>query len=128
MRLENKSPASKLWAKSGKDQKPRDTIIELKMLDSPPEAPIYIQRSDKMSELARDYYDSLQRECISPTNEREEALESTLNAIMIKLSPLNKQELAKSLTKANVEEVLKLLPNGKAPGIDGIPYEFWKWL
>lgn len=128
MRLENESPASKLWAKSGREQKPRDTIIELKTLDSPSDAPVYVQRSDKMSELARDYYDSLQREGLSPTSEREEALESTLNAIMIRLSPLNKQELAKSLTKENIEEVLKLLPNGKAPGIDGIPYEFWKWL
>ncbi|KAG1831410.1 hypothetical protein EV424DRAFT_1343139 [Suillus variegatus] len=28
----------------------------------------------------------------------------------------------------DIEEVLKLLPRGKAPSVDGIPYEFWKWL
>lgn len=128
MRLENESPASKLWAKSGKEHKPRDTIIELRSPNSPHDDPIYVQRSDKMSELARDYYDALQQEGLSSENEREAALETTLNTIMIKLSPLNRQELAKSLTKDNVEEVLRLLPNGKAPGIDGIPYEFWKWL
>jgi hypothetical protein len=89
MRLENESPASKLWAKSGKEQKPRDTIIELRVPNSPPEDPVYVQRSDKMSELARDYYDSLQHEGISPENEREAALETTLNTIMIKLSPSN---------------------------------------
>ncbi|KIK40284.1 hypothetical protein CY34DRAFT_38791, partial [Suillus luteus UH-Slu-Lm8-n1] len=32
------------------------------------------------------------------------------------------------LSKENIEEVLKLLLNGKAAGIDGLPYEFWKWL
>ncbi|KIK33608.1 hypothetical protein CY34DRAFT_27876, partial [Suillus luteus UH-Slu-Lm8-n1] len=81
-----------------------------------------------MSELARNYYDSLQKEGLSPPDEREEALESTLNTIMIKLSPMNKQELEKPLTKTNIDEVLRLLPNRKAPGIDGMPYEFWKWL
>lgn len=40
----------------------------------------------------------------------------------------DKSELENKLTDANIEEVLKLLPNGKALGTDGIPYEFWKWI
>lgn len=32
IRLESESAASKMWAKSGKEQKPRDTIIELRNL------------------------------------------------------------------------------------------------
>lgn len=128
IRLENESPASKFWAKAGKEQKPRDIIVELRTLDSPVDTPTYEQRSDKMSELAREYYNSLQQEGLSPTNEREDALGTILNNITIKLSPQNQWELEKTLTKADIEEVLKLLPRGKASSVDGIPYEFWKWL
>lgn len=89
IRLENESPASKFWAKAGKEQKPRDIIVELRTLDSPVDTPTYEQRSDKMSELAREYYNSLQQEGLSPTNEREDALGTILNNITIKLSPQN---------------------------------------
>lgn len=89
IRLENESPASKFWAKAGKEQKPRDIIVELRTLDSPVDTPTYEQRLDKMSELAREYYNSLQQESLSPTNEREDALGTILNNITIKLSPQN---------------------------------------
>jgi hypothetical protein len=59
-------------------------------------------------------------------DERNAALDNVLNSIKIKLSPSDRSELENNLTKANIEEVLHLLPNGKAPGIDGIPYELWK--
>jgi len=56
VRIECESAASKFWSKAGKALKPpRDTIIdiELRRLESPPEAPSYYEtRSDKM--IARD--------------------------------------------------------------------------
>ncbi|KAG6330199.1 hypothetical protein ID866_8891, partial [Astraeus odoratus] len=52
LKIECESPTSKLWSKLGKESKPRDTISELKSLDSSPEHPTYIARSDKMADLA----------------------------------------------------------------------------
>lgn len=128
IRLESESATSKLWAKSGKEQKPRDTIVELRNLGSDTNNPTYENRSDKMAELAKTYYDELQHKDLAPIDERDEACMSILDLINIRLSPNDKNELETELTNANIEEVLHLLPNGKAPGIDGIPYEFWKWV
>jgi hypothetical protein len=77
-----------------------------------------------MAEMARNYFDSHQTEGLAPNDERYEALEAVLNSVTIKLSLGKKLELENGLTEANVEEVLKLLPNGKAPGINGVPYKF----
>jgi hypothetical protein len=126
IRVESESAASKFWAKSGKDQKPQDSIIELRDINSPSDSPVYEHRSDKMAEVARDYYNTLQYNGMATDDERNAALDNVLNSIKIKLSPSDRSELENNLTKANIEEVLHLLPNGKAPGIDGIPYELWK--
>ena len=39
-----------------------------------------------------------------------------------------KSDLAKYLKQEEIETSIKALPNGKAPGIDGIPHELWKSL
>lgn len=65
--LKNESLASKFWAKSGNEQKPCDTIVKLRSLDTPPNSPVhYEQRLDKMAKLARKYYDSLQNKGVAP--------------------------------------------------------------
>jgi hypothetical protein len=58
MRIECESPISKTWSRSGKEQKARDTIFELKTLESPVDLPIYELRSDKMAQTARDHHDA----------------------------------------------------------------------
>lgn len=126
--LESESAASKFWAKSGREQKPRDTIVELRDLNSVTDNPTHECRSDKMAELAKTYYDTLQYIDLAPEDEREESLKSVLDTITTKLNPADKLELESHLTEANIDEVLHLLPNGKTPGTDGVPYEFWKWV
>jgi hypothetical protein len=42
------------------------------------------------------------------------------------LSPEEETELAKSLDKHEVLEAVRASPKGRSPGIDGIPYEFYK--
>jgi hypothetical protein len=42
------------------------------------------------------------------------------------LSPEEQTELAKPLDKNEVLEAVRASPKGKSPGIDGIPYEFYK--
>ncbi|KAG1777129.1 hypothetical protein EV702DRAFT_956115, partial [Suillus placidus] len=106
--------------------KPRDTIIELRKLDSTKEDPLYEKRSDKMAELVRDYYESLQSEGLATSTERQAAIENVLGIIQTQLSLENKEELEKNLSSDNISEVINILPNGKAPGTDGLPYEFWK--
>ncbi|KAG2088279.1 uncharacterized protein F5147DRAFT_555390, partial [Suillus discolor] len=81
-----------------------------------------------MAELVRDYYESLQHEGLNTTTGRQPAIEKILDTIQTQLSPDNKQELETNLSKDNINEVLNLLSNGKAPGMDGLPYEFWKWV
>jgi hypothetical protein len=61
-------------------------------------------------------------------NVQKDAAEHVLGMIKIQLPEEERLILEQTLTEQNIEEVLKLLPNGKATGIDGLPYEFWKWL
>jgi hypothetical protein len=42
------------------------------------------------------------------------------------LSPEEQTELAKPLDKLEMLEAVRASPKGKSPGIDGIPYEFYK--
>lgn len=128
IRIESESATSKFWAKSGKDQKPRDSIIELRDINSPSDNPVYEHRSDRMAEIVRDYYNELQHDGIATKDEKDAALNAVLNTVTIKLPAADRSELEHKLTKANIEEVLHLLPNGKALGIDGVPYELWKWI
>jgi hypothetical protein len=82
-----------------------------------------------MAEIARNYHDSLQQKGLPSEDIQTEASEHVvLGVIKTQLPAEERSLLEQTLTKQNIEEVLKLLPNGKATGIDGLPYEFWKWL
>ena len=128
IRIESESPTSGLWAKSGKEKKARDVISELKALDSPPDNPRYISRSSDMADLARSYYDNLQQKDLSPPDARNEAIDHVLNKINVSLPEDEIARLDQKITFEEVSSTLKNLPNGKATGLDGLPYEFWKWL
>ena len=46
-----------------------------------------------------------------------------------KFSPLSdeaKAELIKNVYKEEIENVVENCPNGKSPGLDGLPYETYK--
>jgi len=82
-----------------------------------------------MARIAGEYHNALQYQDIASQDERKTALERTIaEGIETSLSLEHYDELQKPLTKDNTKEVLKLSPNGKAVGIDGLPYEFWKWV
>lgn len=80
-----------------------------------------------MAELARNYYDHLQ-ELDPPTNERRR--QNTINEVLGKVDAvLTNQEqttLERQFEPTEIEEALKATSNGKAAGLDGIPYELWK--
>ena len=128
IRIESESPTSGLWARSGKESKTRDVITELQTLDSPPDNPQYINRSRDMADLARNYYENLQQKDLSPPDARNEAIENILSKINISLPEDERERLDQKISLEEVCSTLKDLPNGKATGLDGLPYEFWKWL
>ncbi|KAG1897005.1 uncharacterized protein F5891DRAFT_898799, partial [Suillus fuscotomentosus] len=81
-----------------------------------------------MAKIARDYHDNLQRDNLASRQDVANATEEVLDKINRHLSDEDKLIMQATLTEENIDEVLKLLPNSKAMGIDGLPYEFWKWL
>ena len=81
-----------------------------------------------MAELARNYYETLQQKDLSPPNARDEAIENVLSKVNVSLPEDEKERLDQKITLEEVCSTLKNLPNGKATGLDGLPYEFWKWL
>jgi hypothetical protein len=80
-----------------------------------------------MAELARNFHDKLQGEDIAPEDERS-AAEIQVFANIKKLAQQDKAKLSQYLKRSDVVRVLKNLPNGKAPGIDGLIHELWKTL
>lgn len=84
-----------------------------------------IRESEKMAKRAAEYHEELQK---APewTQVRENAVNEIKNLELPKLSEEGKELLEKSLTEEDIEQALKLSNNGKSPGNDGIPYEFWK--
>lgn len=80
-----------------------------------------------MANLARDYHKNLQTDGLSD-DVSEEEFNDILSSLKPKLSQHDKNKLATFLTRIEIKQALKDLPNGKATGIDGIPHELWKAL
>ena len=79
----------------------------------------------EMLGIARTYHAELQSE--PPMDEdREKAITEILDKVKIKLNEEERRDIEKSITYKEVYDTLKKAPNGKAPGPDGIPIEFWK--
>ena len=81
-----------------------------------------------MADLARSYYENLQQRDLSPPDIRNEAIEDVLSKVNVNLPEDEKNKLEQNISLEEVSSTLKDLPNGKATGLDGLPYEFWKWL
>ncbi|KAJ6469896.1 Endonuclease/exonuclease/phosphatase, partial [Mycena sanguinolenta] len=116
-RLDGETTATSYWTASNKERKPRDTTYSLQVPNSDP--PRYETRSDRMAELARNFHDDLQKDNLPDPAEQEEAAKETLKDAK-KLDQPSKAKLAQYITRGEVARVLKRLPRGKAPGIDGL--------
>lgn len=125
-KLEEESAASKQWASTGKAKKPRDTLLELRIPGSDP--PKYESRSDKMAEIARNYHNDLQSQDIITPDIRNPIIEEVTNTLSAHLSIPHQNDLKALTSRDEIASVIHKLPNGKAPGINGIPYELWKTL
>lgn len=118
---------NKYWSQINKSRSPRDYIPSLQVLASDP--PVFVHRSDEMSNLARTYHSNLQNEQshTSPIV-RETEIRNSLDALTQRVPAAQHDRLALRLTTEDVRLALQSSHNGKATGINGIPYELWKLL
>ena len=79
----------------------------------------------EMLNTARQYHSQLQSEP-PMTNQRSDAIEDILSDITVTLKEDQKTSIKKKTKVKEVYDVIRTLPNGKAPGPDGISNEFWK--
>jgi len=118
---------SKTWCRSGKEQKPQDLLYSLRTPHTEP--PIYEKHSDKMAKIARDYHEALQEtENVVDQTKRDEEMENVLKYIHTAIPADKKQKLGESLKEEEIAQAFKDIPEGKAPGVDGLPHELWKKL
>jgi len=126
IQMESESLTSRQWARSGRENRPRDPFYELKIPHSTP--PKYERRSDKMAELAKDYHDTLQEQGLGGLQARQEATTEVLTHIPSPILKSFKEELTKNVETEDVHRIIQTLPNGKAAGLDGLTYKLWKKL
>ncbi|KAJ6451990.1 Endonuclease/exonuclease/phosphatase, partial [Mycena vitilis] len=124
--IEGESLKTGHWTRSTKDYNIRNTINEFKITDTAP--PRFETRPKQMSEMARNYHDSVQRADVSDGDEYGRILctEEVLTQCDAKLSKDEYSEMDKDLTEEDIRNALKLSSNGKVPGVNGIRYEFFK--
>jgi ribonuclease HI/exonuclease III len=120
------------WMNVNKDRKPKDYINRLQVKGTRPQ--VYETNSQKMAEIQRNHYDSVQ----TPADERNlnearrrERIEIAKGNIPEdrKLNGNQQGKLKRNVTIGEVRKAVRDAPTGKAtPGLDGIPYEIYKFL
>ncbi|KAJ3480915.1 hypothetical protein NLI96_g8028 [Meripilus lineatus] len=117
---------SKYWSQINKEKRPRDIIFALK---NPEDMNREMNRSDKMAKIARDFYENLQLDGLNINGEEREAtMTNLLNNIQAKPTVQQTESLRAGIQRTEVDEIITKVENGKATGLDGIPYELWKML
>lgn len=118
----------KTWIQSNREKKPRDVIPHLRRKGKPPGSQDeFATRSEEMAEIARDHHASLQAEGLTDNLSNNDYNE-VLDHLDVSLNNSQKADLTKALTEDEIRLTLHHLPDGKSPGLDGIPYELWKKL
>ena len=81
-----------------------------------------------MVELACNYYENLQGKDLTPSDVHQSKTDKVLSKVSINLQDEECLRLSQDITLEEVQSTLNDLPNGKAAGLDSLPYKFWKWL
>ncbi|KAJ7899451.1 hypothetical protein B0H14DRAFT_2556529 [Mycena olivaceomarginata] len=124
--IEGKTLRTKSWTKSAKGYQFKETIHEFKVEEHSSVLPHYESQPKRMAEMARNYHNSVQHKDLPDEYGRMMATEMTLEHCNVRLSKNEFEKIDKDIRTDDVGEALKLSNNGKAPGLDGIPYEFYK--
>lgn len=127
--VEGETLRTKSWTRSTKGYHTKESIQEFKVEQNANDSrPQYKTRSKNMAQMARDYHDSVQHKDKPEEYGRMLATEITLENCNVDLSEREFKDMDAELAVEDIVEALKLSNNGKSPGIDGIPYEFYKTL
>ena len=118
---------TKPWMNENKDKKPRDPIKMLKVPGSNP--PQYKRGVKEMLEIARDHHVNLQEQDLPIDLEAHQTqVDDILQGLPEQITDDMKAKLASEITQDEIMDAIYALPNGKSPGLDGVPHEFWKTL
>jgi len=118
---------TKPWMNENKDKKPRDPIKMLKVPGSNP--PQYQRGSKEILDIARKYHVDLQNQNL-PADEEEHKTQMTdiLLSLPRQIPDDEKMKLSTEINQEEISSAIHAMPNGKSPGLDGVPHEFWKTL
>ena len=111
---------TKYWFKLNKKKVDDKVILALQKKDG-----MLTGKTKEMLNIALDHHKELQKRP-EMTKEREEAIEELKLTSLIKASEDEKDMLSKRTSYNEVKTSLSKAPNGSAPGVDGIIYEFYK--
>ncbi|KAJ6495370.1 hypothetical protein C8R45DRAFT_756656, partial [Mycena sanguinolenta] len=81
-----------------------------------------------MAEMARDYHDNIQSRDKLDEYARVLATTLVLEQCETHLNQQQHNSLDPNLSSSEVSAALRMSKNGSAPVLDGLPYEFYKWL
>lgn len=87
------------------------------------------RHSVRMAEIAKTHYNKIQEIGLPTESSRyKRRVKKVLKCIDRKLSETHINEMNGPIQVAEVREAIRILKNGKAAGLDGIPHEVWKEL
>lgn len=84
-----------------------------------------VKDTREMAAIAKEYHENLQKRP-EMTEERERAIEALEEITEDRLDKEQIKALKKETTKENILAALKKAKNGTSPGLDGIPYKYYK--
>ena len=113
---------TKYWFKINKEKISSQIILSLQRRDGE-----QVDKTKDMKKIALEHHKDLQKKP-EMTQERKEAISKLKETIKAKTSTQEKEYLKKKTSYNEIKESIKRAPNGSSPGIDGIPYEFYKQL
>lgn len=135
-RIEGERP-TKYWTRLHKEKKPWDIMLafEKEHVRAANQGGVhrteYEADSRRMAGLARDYHEDLQKDKPEDNRagiDRNIAIDIALNAVEVKVSDIQAEELGEDLTWDECDIALRFSKSGSAPGLDGLPYDLWKVL
>ncbi|KAK0478651.1 Endonuclease/exonuclease/phosphatase, partial [Armillaria luteobubalina] len=124
---------SKTWTANGTQRKPRDQIHALQTSCTTANGDIIYEKDSKnMAELMGRFYRKLQRDGLDKSQEGRaswaQAVANSLEGITKSATEELNNELEAIIQADEAEEVIRTAEKGKAAGINGLTYEFWKAL
>lgn len=117
------------WILANKEKRPRDTVKAIQRPQTSDHPRTLTRSSYEMAEIASNYHREIQRADI-PENEpnRPTQIDKVLQNLESPLPRNDKIHMSHYIKEHEIIKAIKALPNGKAAGLDGIPYELWKKL